>query len=529
MFDGIGKAIWDMLQSFFWGIAKPLLMLINTLLDSLFNGVLNLNIFTENQFLSTAFTCSLALMFLILPAKFIYEIVTSLIKDDDAGLDLRKKMGSALMGIVIACSLTVVVTKVVNPMVRDITGVMMGINLVTENEKGTSQVGDALIETILVSFGGMPQEGEYGARSFVQKWNNDPNSIDITERYDSDIKDSSGNIIHHKDDYKWNTSLVMSIVGFVIYVIMLFVVTIQIAMRMIAIGFYYIIGPLCCTSLTNYQNPQMFVVWKNTMIGAWAQNIAQIFILSFLVSCIDAITRASSSYPIATLALYFGAYSLTITVPAIIQSMIGGYSAGMMDIINTARSGFGMASSIVGGAIGATMGRRSPSTGHLQGGMRGAIAGDKLADGRRQGGMRGAIAGNQQSDGTRQGGIKGTVMGREMNMNGIKGYSGGLRGAVMGNDNLQADVDRGVQKTRQGGVMGMVKGGSTTTRFNRQGQKIADIRSPRMSSLRGSTVTPYSTEKGSMGQAGTPYHSPSKTQSNLSNLNNRTQQRQRGR
>lgn len=521
MFDGIGRTIWDMLQSFFWAIAKPLLMLINTLLDALFNGVLNLNIFTENQFLSTAFTCSLALMFLILPAKFIYEIVTSLVKDDDAGMDLRKKMGSAIMGIAIACSLTVVVTKVVNPLVRDMTGVMLGINLVTEEENGTSQVGDSLIETILISFGGMPQDGEYGARAFVDKWNNDPNSIDITERYDADVKDDSGNIIHKKYDYKWNASIVLCIVGFVIYVIMLFIITIQIAMRMISIGFYYIIGPICCTSLTNYQNPQMFIVWKNTIIGQWAQNIAQIFVLAFLVSIIDAVTQASSSYPIATLALYFGAYSFTITVPSFVQALIGGYSSGIFDILNTARSGFGMASSIVGGAIGATMGRKSPATGHLQGGMRGAIAGDKLADGRRQGGMRGAIAGNQQADGTRQGGIKGAVMGREMNMNGIKGYSGGLRGAVMGNDNLQADVDRGVQRTRQGGAMGMVKGGSTTERFNRQGQKFADVRSPRLSSLRGSTVTPYSTEKETMGQKGRSYHVPSKIQSSITNLNNR--------
>lgn len=485
MFDNIGRMAEDLLQNFFWKILSPLLMLINTLLDSLFNGVLGLDIFSENTFISSAFACSLLLMFLIIPAKFIYELITSMIKDDEAGLDIQKKLGSTFIGILIACSLTVAVTQIVNPLVRNTTQAMLGVNIQDTSGANNVQVGDTLIETVLISFGGLPKGGEYGAKEFVRQYN--AGELNVVERYEEDRGS------HQKYDYVWDVSLFMSIIGVAIYVVMLFIITIQVASRMIAIGFYYLIGPLCCTSLTNYQNPQAFNVWKSTMIGQWVQTLAQIFLLALMISLLDAITNASRDYPVACLALYFGAFSLIITAPTFIQAMIGGYSAGILDSINQMRGGLGMAKGIVAGAVGGAIGRQSVTTGHLSGGI------------------RGAVAGNVQTDGIRRGGVKGMIMGESMNMSGVTGRSGGVRGAIMGNDSLTQTPDGGVDRTRKGGIVGLAKG-STTESFNRQGQTDSVMRKPRGSSFFGTKTQTRDADSGEW----TKQHNPSKVQQGVS-------------
>lgn len=490
MFDSIGRIAEDVIQNFFWMILKPLFTLINSLLDSLFNGVLSLDVFANNEFIATAFKCSLALMFIIIPAKIVYEIVTSMVKDDDAGLDFQKKLGSAFLGIVIACSLTFAVTQVINPLVKDTTQILLGINT-SENSLENVQVGDTLIETVLVSFGGMQKGGEYGADSFVQAYND--GDLNIVERYEQDEG------THKKYDYKWDFSLFMTIIGVAIYVILLFVITIQIAVRMISIGFYYLIGPLCCTSLTNYQNPQAFNVWKATILGQYAQTLTQIFLLSMMVSLLDSIAEASSGYPIASCALYFGAFSLVLSAPNFVQAMIGGYSSGILDSINSMRGGFGLAKGIVAGAIGGAIGRMSPHTGHLMGGL------------------RGAVAGNMRTDGTRQGGIKGAVMGTTQSVNGIKGRAGGLRGALMGNDQLSQGANNTTVRTRSGGVAGAFRG-STVDTSSHGGQLLSTTHKPRFSTIRGSTTTDFNPETG---EPISTTHNPSPIQQRVSSLNNR--------
>lgn len=492
--DAIVRGAQDLLQNFFWTIMNPLMMLINSLLDSLLNGVLGLNVFEENTFLSGAFNCSLALMFLIIPVKIIYEIVTALVKDDEAGLDVHKKIGSAFFGIVIACSLTVAVTQVINPLVQNTSDVLLGINMTTTNEDGTYeqnfQIGDTLIETVLISFGGMPKDGEYGATSFVEQYN--AGELNITERYEED----TGN--HEKYEYVWDVGLFMCIIGLAIYVILLFVITIQIAVRMIAIGFYYIIGPLCCTSLTNYQNPQAFNVWKSTMIGQWAQNLTQIFLLALMVSLLDSVTQATAAYPIACAALYFGAFSLILSAPNFVQAMIGGYSAGILETMNQIRGGFGMASGIVAGAVGGLIGRSNSYTGHLQGGL------------------RGKALGNVQQDGTRRGGVKGAMMGQTTTMNGVTGKTGGVRGALFGNDTLSQGFDGTTTRDRSSGLFGM--GTRTSTTFDRSGQMTEQTRRPAFSAFRGSQTTTFDPTSGQPSTV----RNPSPVAQRLSSLNNRT-------
>lgn len=494
----------DLLQQFFWSILSPLISMINSLLNALVNGILGVDVFSSNEFISGAFKCSLALMFAIMPVKMIWEIISAMIKDDDAGLDIRKKFGHMFWGIIIASSLTVAVTQIINPLMKQTTNALLQVNLSSEIKKdsNSSQLGDSLVESILISFGGLSKDGNYGANEFIKEYNN--NDLKITERKD--------------DTYVWDFSIFMSIIGMCVYVVMLFVVSIQIATRVIAIGFYYVVGPLACTSLTNYQNPQMYNVWKSSMIGAWAQNITQIFLLSLFVGLIDSISTAVSSIPIAMVIMYFAAFSLVLSAPNFVQAMIGGYGAGILDTLNQVRGGFGTAKSLISGAVGGTIGRSNPHTGHLEGGLRGKLLGDVNGQGNRVGGARGAVFGNPDSNGNRTGGIKGAVVGNEMNVGGVKGRQGGVRGAIFGNDKLSSDVNHGIQRERSGGLAN-IGGRKTTDNFNAQGQKTSSVKANALPAFRGSSRQMYNPHTGQ--PQGNPIHEQGSVASRINGLGNR--------
>lgn len=502
--NNVVRGAQDLLQSFFWSILSGLLGMVNSLLNSIVNGVIGLDLFSHNEFLSTAFNCSLALMFLAIPAKITWEIVSAMIRDDDAGMDIHRKLGNTAIGIAIACSMTVGITKIVNPVMQDASKAILNVNLTNEvkADSATSQLGDSLIESVLISFGGLPKDGDYGASKFVEQYNK--NELKITKR--------------DGDNYVWDFSIFMAIVGMCVYVVMLFVICIQIAVRVISIGFYYVIGPLACTSMTNYQNPQAFNVWKATIFGAWAQNLTQIFLLSLFVGLLESISSATSTMPVASVALYFGAFSLIMTAPNFVQAMIGGYASGILDTLNQFRGGLGMAKSLVTGAVGSVIGRNNPHTGHLEGGARGKILGDVNGQGNRVGGARGAIFGNPDGNGNRNGGIKGATLGNSMNMGGVTGRQGGIRGAIFGNDQLASGVGGTIERTRAGG-MANIGGKKRTDSFNSAGQKTGSMQKRRLSAFRGSDSTTFNPETGA--QMGDPVHQRGPVPMFLSDLGNR--------
>ena len=91
------------------------------------------------------------------------------------------------------------------------------------------------------------------------------------------------------------------------------------------------------------------------------------------------------------LALYFGTFSAIIALPKYVQSMIGGYGKGIMESMQQLKGAVGGAWGMTGGAVlGAgrkVMGRHNDNTGHLTGGLRGAIMGNKHYGGQRIGGL----------------------------------------------------------------------------------------------------------------------------------------------
>lgn len=267
-------------------------------------------------------------------------------------------------------------------------------------------------------------KGIYNRWSFYYRWDTNGGSLtdgtddwDLLGSYenDSDFKETNGAssaygknsvptskeqanmayeyICAHSGEYIWEFGYIGTIIGLAIFMILLFIITIEVAMRIIMIGFLYIIGPLCCMSLTNYQNPQAFTVWKNTILGMFMVNVTQIFMLQFLMNIASDIAKAGTgnSNIIASIALYFGTFSAIISLPKYIQSMIGGYDQGIMESLQQIRgslgAAWGMTGGLVSGASKKVMGRHNDNTGHLTGGIRGKVFGNKNWTGEKVGGV----------------------------------------------------------------------------------------------------------------------------------------------
>lgn len=505
---GITQAISDFVRNMFWGMIDKMMNMIVGMLSALTNGILNFSIL-GNSWITAGFNACLTLMFIIIPVKIIYEVVSGMIRDDEASLDWSKKLFNALMAIMIAVSMPTVITLCNNMMVS-VTSTITKIDgtntdqVVKSNKYNT--LGNGLLSSVFEGFGGMPSGGKWGAKQLIKSWatgkNKDGSKFDIAER--------------NGDDYYWNFSEIMVIIGLAVYTLLLFMITVQIATRMIAVGFYYVLSPLALTSMTNYQNPQAYNVWKSSLIGQYLMNFSQVFLLTFLANLVGTISKISWqgggwAITYAQICLYIGCFTGIMSLPNFVQAMIGGYSAGIMESMNTARGGLSALKSATAGlasaAVGYTAGHRNSMTGERQGGIRGALAGNKRSDGsrygglvgntlgfknkdgNREGGIRGAFAGDKKSHfdksgsmtGTsRSGGLRGAIMGTSSQMEGknsagdttaTNSLSGGLRGAIMGDSSIrETSGTETYQTSRSGGLRGAIMG-NTTTKHSPSGTK----------------------------------------------------------
>lgn len=449
IFGDLVEGVNNFVRSFFWDVISAGMDLINELQVALFDGVLSFGIL-ENTYVQEAYKASLVIMFIILPSKLIYEIVFAMVRDDEGNLDIGKKVLGALTGVMVAVSLSTVL-----PLLNNLS--INSSKVITGSIDG-SDYGNELIISVMTGFGGMDRNNvlftssnggiDIGAENFVklalkgdiamEGMPADPginggarssNSFSGTERWELyDIWDPGGDFAgdsdfgtpddgdlldgldeakrkavdtymrNHEDEYVWNFNYLGTLIGLAIFIILLFIIVIEVAGRMIEIGFYFAIGPLCCMSLTNFQNPQAFTVWKNSIIGNFLMNTTQVFLLMLLGNIAGDIAKQNIvNHPLASavaqLALYFGAFSATIALPKYVQAMIGGYGAGMMESMQQLKGAVGAAWGLTGGAaMGLSrkvMGRHNDFTGHLTGGLRGKLFGNKQSSGQTVGGVKG--------------------------------------------------------------------------------------------------------------------------------------------
>ena len=431
LFSGISEDVANFFRDFLWKLIETEIDCVRNLINALVNGVLSFGIL-DNTWIQDGYKAAITLMFIILPAKIIYEFIFAMVREDDNASDVNKKLGGAIMGVMLAVSLSIVVPLANNLSINvskaligqqysvgsssngnswnDNSGTSLNNSSSASNDTNQKDLAKELVVSTLCAFGGMDRNNT----TFSYVTNEDGVGMDIgAERFYDYITNSDGALAGYEGEPSENSGVRSSDNFFSkgIYnrwsfyyrcdvngngtdgMILLFIITIEVAMRIIMIGFLYVIGPLCCLSLTNYQNPQAFTVWKNTILGIFFVNVTQIFMLQLLMNLAGDISKAGSgnSNVIASIALYFGTFSAIIGLPKYVQSMIGGYGQGIMESMQQLKGAVGGAWGMTGGAVlGAgrkVMGRHNENTGHLTGGLRGAIMGNKHYGGQRIGGL----------------------------------------------------------------------------------------------------------------------------------------------
>lgn len=534
--DGIS----NLFRSIMWGMIRPLMEILNVLLNALLNGILPISIIS-NQWVTAGYKACIILMISILPAKIAWELFYAIMMDAD-NVDPSKKIFGAIMCFMIAVSMQYIIPMVNNISVNASNALMtMEYTDSTSGNKKTisnqqSNLSKNLVVSVLCSFGGMDKNnttfsyvtngkgkkmdigaeafydnvmnssdalsgfdgepsskndrssssffsrGTYDRWSFYYRWDTSgsyhfggtegSDDFDLLGKWDQDddfpeAKEQGGSeaygnnsvpsnkaqakkaynyMVEHSGDYIWDFSYIGTLVGLVIFVILLGYVSMEIAMRIMMIGFWYIISPLCCLSLTNQQNPQAFNVWKNAIVGAFLVNFSQLFLLQFFMNISSTILNNKATgvaNTITSLILYIASFSVVIATPSFIQSMIGGYGAGFLESMNQMR---GIWNSMGGGAVMSAgkkvFGRHNDMTGHLTGGIRGKLFGNKNMQGQKVGGAFRSTKNGVKNAGQKIGSV---VLGkkdtnpytRDKDGNSVANpnfgdRSGGIVGAVMG-------------------------------------------------------------------------------------------------
>lgn len=158
------------------------------------------------------------------------------------------------------------------------------------------------------------------------------------------INDTEGGFAGVGDCYKYSLNFFMLIVLAIVTIFLLFFVAIQMAKRVMEIALFKIIGPFCCTSLTN--NGRAFETWAKSTMGLFLITVVQFVSIGLLLTMFGSAFKDNGN--LTGVFLVIGALLFIISTPTIINSLLGQQS-GMM-------SAFGDMQSLMAVGMGASQG-----------------------------------------------------------------------------------------------------------------------------------------------------------------------------
>lgn len=168
-------------------------------------------------------------------------------------------------------------------------------------------------------------------------YENETKSEDITYLVDHwkdvDINDTSGGFVGIGDCYKYSLNFFMLIVLAIVTIFLLFFVAIQMSKRVMEIALFKIIGPFCCTSLTN--NGRAFETWCKSSMGLFLVTVVQFVSIGLMLTMFG--SAFSETGTMTGIFLVIGSLLFIISTPTIINSLLGQQS-GMMSAFGDMQS-----------------------------------------------------------------------------------------------------------------------------------------------------------------------------------------------
>lgn len=152
---------------------------------------------------------------------------------------------------------------------------------------------------------------------------------DITDLVDNwktiSINDTEGGFVGIGDCYKYSLNFFMLIVLSVVTVFLLFFVAIQMAKRVMEIALFKIIGPFCCTSLTN--NGRAFETWCKSSMGLFLITVVQFVSIGLMLTMFGSAFQDNGN--MTGIFLVIGALLFIIGTPTLVNSLLGQQSGIM--------------------------------------------------------------------------------------------------------------------------------------------------------------------------------------------------------
>jgi len=297
----------DIYRELFWFIAKSVLYFLDGFFAVL-NKIWRYQFF-ENEYVNKIFSGALIVACSWLILKVLIELIMNfIIKSDDRSSPL-----SIYRGIALAIILMFLITPLFTFGHQFSTALTDSVISVSGMES-SNQVEGAISKTIIKSMINKDEMEEESVEYLLTNWK----SIDINE--------TTGGFVGFGDVYIYSLNFFVLIIISVVCIFLLFFVAIQMAKRVMEIALYKIIGPFCCTGLTN-PNSKTFEIWAKSTIGLFLITVVQFVCIGLFLNMFG--SSLGDTDLITSIFLMIGALLFIISTPTIVSTLLNHHSGAM--------------------------------------------------------------------------------------------------------------------------------------------------------------------------------------------------------
>ena len=316
----------DIFRNALWSIAKGILWFLDGFFD-IIDKIWRYKFF-DNEYVNKIFGGAVIIACSWLILKVVIELIMNyIVKNDGRGNPL-----TIYRGIILA----IVMMFLINPLFQ------FGYDF-------SSKTTDAVINVSGMNSSGS-KEGTISkalirAMAYDDEMDNDDKEYLINHWKSVDINDTEGGILGFGDVYIYSLNFFMLIVLAIVTVFLLFFVAIQMAKRVMELALMKIVGPFCCTSLTNNQS-KAFETWSKSTMGYFLITIVQFVCIGLMLNMFGSAVKDNGN--LTGIFLIIGALLFVISTPTLISSLLGQHS-GMMSAFGDIQSMMAIGHGVNGG------------------------------------------------------------------------------------------------------------------------------------------------------------------------------------
>ncbi len=338
-----------------WAIGKGVLWLLDGFFD-IIDKIWRFEFF-NNEYVNKIFSGAIIIACSWLMLKVIIELIMKYIVKNDG----RDSPLSIYRGIVLAIVIMFLITPLFNfghNISTALTEDIISVSGLDEGSGAESKISKAIVRAMVYE----NETKEEHIDEVVDNWK------------DIDINATEGGVAGFGDSYKYSLNFFMLIILGIVTIFLLFFVAIQMAKRVMELALFKIIGPFCCTSLTN--NGRAFETWTKSSMGLFLVTAVQFVSIGLMLAMFGSAFKGNGN--MTGVFLVIGALLFIIGTPTIINSLLG-QQTGMMSAFGDMQSlmalghasaqGLGIAKAGVSGAL--SIGTQVGGSGKniVQGGM----------------------------------------------------------------------------------------------------------------------------------------------------------------